>query len=271
MFSSPANAIGAGAIPHPSVCRGDHRAAGRACHPARGRGPVQILSRQRRPGTVTLPTFPLSLAAASPVVPAQEALVPESSTSPAGPTRLVPPEVERAVIERLQAGDRSAAGTLYQWYGDSLFRAILSKLPNHEAAEDVLKETFRTALERIDEFQWTGRSIWFWLHRIGVNKAMDQHRRDRVRREAAENADVLPFPTPQPLPAPDRTVHEAEAARDVHISLSRINSRYAEVLEMRLLQDRPREECASFFGITAAAFDVLFHRACKSFRKVYPP
>ncbi len=197
--------------------------------------------------------------------------MPESSTSPAGPTRLVPPEVEQAVIARLQAGDRSAAGTLYQWYGDSLFRAILSKLPNHEAAEDVLKETFRTALERIDEFQWTGRSIWFWLHRIGVNKAMDQHRRERVRREAAENADVLPFPTPQPLPAPDRSVHEAEAARDVHISLSRIHSRYAEVLEMRLLQDRPREECASFFGITAAAFDVLFHRACKSFRKVYPP
>lgn len=188
-----------------------------------------------------------------------------------GPTRLAPPEEERRVVERLKRGDRTAVATLYTWYSDPLFRSILCRLPVVEAAEDVLKETFRTALERIVDFEWTGRSIWFWLHRIAVNKAMDHHRRERVRRDAANDAEAHPFPTPAPSPAPDRGVHVDETARDVKLSLSRMNPRYASALEMRLLDDRSREECATAFGMTIAAFDVLFHRACKAFRKVYPP
>jgi RNA polymerase sigma factor (sigma-70 family) len=188
-----------------------------------------------------------------------------------GSTRLAPPEQERRVIERLQRGDRTAVAVLYEWYSDPLFRSILSRLPVVEAAEDVLKETFRTALERIVDFEWTGTSIWFWLHRIAVNKVMDGHRRDKVRREAAQAAEHLPFPVPAPEPSPDRGLDVSETARDVQTSLSRMNARYASALEMRLLQDRSREECATAFGMTMGAFDVLFHRACKAFRKVYPP
>lgn len=173
------------------------------------------------------------------------------------------------MILRLQRGDRSAVAVLYGWYSDALFRSILSRLPTVEAAEDVLKETFRTALERISDFEWTGRSIWFWLHRIAVNKAMDQHRRDKVRREAAEEPQDMPQPAR--LPAPDAEVHASELSRDIRTSLSRLNPRYASALEMRMLEERSREECASAFGMTIAAFDVLLHRACKAFRKVYPP
>jgi RNA polymerase sigma factor (sigma-70 family) len=200
-----------------------------------------------------------------------ESRVTEPHPHTQGHTRLVDPDEERAVIDRLKTGDRSAVGVLYRWYGDAVYRSALTRLPTPEAAEDVLKDTFRTALERIGEFEWTGRSIWFWLHRIAVNKAMDLHRRERVRRDAADRADALPFPTPQPLPDPDRTVHVEETARDVQLSLQQLNPRYAEVLQMRLIEDQPREACATAFGLTPAAFDVLFHRACKAFRKVYPP
>ena len=61
---------------------------------------------------------------------------------------LVPLEEERAVIQRLQAGDRSAFATLYGWYGELVYRqAILPKLPVRDLAEDCLRDTFRTALE----------------------------------------------------------------------------------------------------------------------------
>ena len=84
------------------------------------------------------------------------------------------------VISRLQQGDRTAFATLYGWYGDLIYRqAILPRLPIPELAEDCLREAFRTALEKIDTFRLENRSIFFWLRRIAVNKAIDIHRLHR--------------------------------------------------------------------------------------------
>ena len=93
---------------------------------------------------------------------------------PSGATDLVPLDEERAVILRLQQGDRSAVATLYGWYGDLVWRqAILPVLPNRELAEDCLREAFRMVLERIDTWNDQGRSIFFWLRMVARNKAMD--------------------------------------------------------------------------------------------------
>jgi RNA polymerase sigma factor (sigma-70 family) len=186
---------------------------------------------------------------------------------------LVPPDQERVVIERLQAGDRTAFATLYRWYGEAIYRqAILPRLPWPEAAEDALRDTFRTALEKIGTYQIRDRSIFFWLHRIAVNKAIDVHRRrkrdHRLEQAVAEEpAEVLH----QHPDRPDRGLELQDLRRDVEISLSRINERYARALRLRLLEDRPRQECAELLGVKIGTFDVLLHRAAKAFRKEYPP
>ena len=57
---------------------------------------------------------------------------------------------ERNVITALQSGDAEAAGILYEWFGVTLYRqVILSRLPVEHQAEDVLRDTFRIAFERI--------------------------------------------------------------------------------------------------------------------------
>ena len=50
-----------------------------------------------------------------------------------------------------------------------------------------------------------------------------------------------------------------------------MNARYARALTLRLIEDRPREECAAMMDVTVGNFDVILHRAAKAFRKVYPP
>lgn len=175
------------------------------------------------------------------------------------------------MVERLQQGDRSAFATLYGWYGDAVFRAILSKLPEREQAEDCLRETFRTALEKIDRFSYNNRSIFYWLRRIGVNKAMDVHRLRKRDLDLAERVKSQPEPVMSSPARPDRGLEAADAKRDVEICLERVNPRYANVLRLRLIEERPREECAELLGITVGNLDVLLHRACKAFRKVYPP
>ena len=188
-------------------------------------------------------------------------------------TDLVPLAEERSVIQRLKEGDRQAFATLYGWYGDPIFRqAILPRLPNRELAEDCLRDTFRTALEKIEMFRVEDRSIFFWLRRIAVNKAIDTHRRYKRDHRLVEAVREQPVdPTVQHPPRPDRKVEVDDTRRQVDASLEKMNPRYALALRLRLIEDKEREECAEKLGVTVGNFDVILHRACKAFRKVFPP
>ena len=185
---------------------------------------------------------------------------------------LPPLEEERAVVARIRAGDREAAGILFQWFADGLYRrAILPRLPNPELAEDVLKDTFRTALEKIESFADHDRSIFFWLRRIAINRAIDTHRlRARDRKAQQHQETTIDRTMSQPPPAPDRAPEVAQTREQVEAALKQLNPRYADALRMRLLEDRDREECAQAMGVTVGNFDVILHRAAKAFRKVYP-
>jgi RNA polymerase sigma factor (sigma-70 family) len=178
------------------------------------------------------------------------------------------------VIARLQQGDRTAFATLYGWYGDLVYRqVILPRLPIPELAEDCLRETFRTALEKIETFRLENRSIFFWLRRIAVNKAIDIHRLHRRDERLGERLETEAGEQPagSGTERPDRNLEVEELKRMVDASLGNLNTRYAKALRMRLLEERTREECADELGVTVGNFDVILHRAAKAFRKVFPP
>lgn len=188
---------------------------------------------------------------------------------------LLPLDEENHLVERIKSGDRSAAAALYEAYGDRLYRAaILPRLANRELAEDVLKDTFRLTLERIEQYQPQGRSIYFWLRRIAINRAIDVHRaRQRHHRheEKHTHEETIDRTMGAAAPRPDRST-EVEQTKDmVERSLSAMNPRYATALRLRLIEDRDRDECAQAMGVTVGNFDVILHRACKAFKKVYPP
>lgn len=190
-------------------------------------------------------------------------------------TGLVDPQTEQEVVARLMRGDRDAAGLIFAWYSDRLYRqAILPRLPNVELAEDVLKDTFRLALERIETYQPSDRSIFFWLRRIAINRAMDVHRaqarRDRLADDDRQEL-TIERTMGQPPPAPDRAPEQAETRVLVEKALGLLNPRYAEALRLRLLDDLDREECAERMEVKVGNFDVILHRACKAFRNVWPP
>ena len=188
-------------------------------------------------------------------------------------TDLPPIDEERAIVERLRGGDREAAGVLFQWFADGLYRrAILPRLPNREAAEDVLKDTFRIALERIEQFKNHDRSIFFWLRRIAINRSIDVHRaRQRDRKASQHTETTIERTMSQPPPAPDRAPEVADTKELVETALAQMNPRYAQALRMRLLEDQDREICAQALGVSVGNFDVILHRAAKAFRKVYSP
>jgi RNA polymerase sigma-70 factor, ECF subfamily len=179
---------------------------------------------------------------------------------------------ERELVQRARRGERDAIAALYRAFAGRIHaRVLMPRLGNAQAAEDALSETFRTALERLDQFGDQGVSIYFWLSRIAVNKATDMHRvKARTRRALASFEDLL-APLRPSAPRPERELEEAERSshlrEHVGVVLDRINPRYRRAIELRFLEDKSREECAEHMEVKLGTFDVLLLRALRSFRK----
>ena len=183
-------------------------------------------------------------------------------------------EEERRLVERAQAGDRNALRPLFERYAHALYSGvILPRLGDAATAEDVLKDTFVTAIEKIEQFTWQGRSVYVWLRQIAVNKVIDVHRRSsRAGRFLQSLAEELPHETPPEDAADAALIAEEERKRSrdrIHIALGAILPRYREVILLRLVEELPREECAKRLSVTVGHFDVLLFRAIRAFRREF--
>ncbi|MFN7143314.1 MAG: RNA polymerase sigma factor, partial [Myxococcota bacterium] len=107
-----------------------------------------------------------------------------------------------------------------------------------------------------------------------INRATDvwrAYQRSRRLEEAVE-AEAKVHGTPSSGgAAPDDGVEVDERRAAIEKALTELNPRYADALRLRLLEDLDREECAARLGVTVGNFDVILHRACAAFRKVYTP
>jgi len=82
---------------------------------------------------------------------------------------------EKTLIEKCKK-DKSAFSRIYSEYLDDIYRYVYVLLHNKQKAEDITSQTFLTALEKIDNFEWRGISIKFWLIRISKNLVMKSYR-----------------------------------------------------------------------------------------------
>lgn len=82
---------------------------------------------------------------------------------------------EKKIIEMAKAGDRKAQAQLVMNYENKVYNLALRMMRDETDAEDVLQETFLTALKKIHSFE--GRSQFFtWLYRIAVNISLQKLR-----------------------------------------------------------------------------------------------
>jgi RNA polymerase sigma-70 factor (ECF subfamily) len=181
-------------------------------------------------------------------------------------------ELERALVERAQGGDRSALGELLRRHGPRLYRSVLlPRLGSTAAAEEALGRTYVKVIERFEQFTWQAVGVYPWLRVVALRVALDDLR-SKKRERLFEPEDIE-----QELDSAEREQREAAAlerhdlqfARSRVVALlGRINPRYADAIRLRLLEERSREEAAAALGVSVGTFDVVLHRAMAALRKV---
>jgi RNA polymerase sigma-70 factor (ECF subfamily) len=178
---------------------------------------------------------------------------------------------ERQLCERAQGGDRTALGQLLRTHGPRLYRAVLlPRLGSKAAAEEALSVTYLKVVERFDQFSWQAVGVYPWLRVVALRVALDQLR-SRKRETLFQPADLE-----RELDAGEREAQDAAAseAHDLQLArrrvaevIGRLHPRYAQALTLRILEERPREECATVLQVTTATFDVVLHRAASALKK----
>ena len=198
-----------------------------------------------------------------------------------GPTRPPPPgsglpdsaelAAEQALCERARSGDRVALGELLHSHGPRLFRAVLlPRLGSKAAAEEALSVTYLKVVERFDQFTWQSVGVYPWLRMVALRVALDQLRR-RKRETVFQPEDLEREIEQGERDARDAVASEAHdlavAKQRVVELVGRLHPRYARALTLRVLEERPREECAAALEVSTATFDVVLHRAVAALKK----
>lgn len=176
---------------------------------------------------------------------------------------------EQAVVARAASGDRRAFEQIYRAYAPTLFSYVLvPMLGDRDDAHDCLRETFLAAYRYLATFTWQESGLYPWLKTLAKNKARDllraSGRRQRLRGAFEEHLGTAGAAEPK-NPAEEELQRGALRVR-IESVLAELTPRYAQVLRLRLLEDRSREECAATLEVKVGTLDVLLFRACKSFR-----
>jgi RNA polymerase sigma-70 factor (ECF subfamily) len=183
-------------------------------------------------------------------------------------------EAERRHVEEARAGNLDAMRPILERYAQPLYgTVILPRLGDAASAEEVLRDTLATAVEKIDRFTWQGRSIYPWLRQIAINKVYDVHRQAKRSRRLADamvhevetESDPASHADAQLIADQERRAHRSR----IDETMTRLPERYRTAIELRLVEELPREECARRLGVTVSTFDVVLFRAVRAFRKQF--
>ena len=118
---------------------------------------------------------------------------------------------------------------LYETYRLDVFRYLMGLTRDPDLAEDLLSETFVTALTALDGFRGEG-SVKSWLLTIARNKWKDYLR----KRSPVSDVDLTELYIADPSPGPEKRAMDKETARRAMELLKLEDPRTQTVVKMRI-------------------------------------
>ena len=172
-----------------------------------------------------------------------------------------PESAETELIERVRGGDTQAFGELVRRYQRRAFAVAWRLLGHREDAEDLVQDSFMTALDRLDSFE-AGRPFGPWFLRIVVTRGHNARAARRVRA-----VDELPDQLEGRAPAPDAVVEAAELGEQIGAAIGELPERQRLVVQLHELEGFSSAEIADMLEIAEPTVRWTLHAARKRLRQ----
>lgn len=174
---------------------------------------------------------------------------------------------DRALYDRIRAGDRSACAECIELHSPGVYRLALRLMRDEAEAEDVVQETFLNAFRAIDAFDGRSR-LSTWLYRIAYNAALGRLRRPRPDQisvdeasEGAEDGKIVPRELFDWCCLPEEDFATAEAQAELEGAVRGLPDTMRAVFVLRELNGLSTEETAEALDVSQAVVKQRLHRA----------
>lgn len=162
---------------------------------------------------------------------------------------------DAALVRAAAEGSRDAFDELVRRHQRAVYQLCYRFAGNHADACDLAQETFIRAYRGLPAFKGDA-AFTTWLHRIGVNAALNWSASKRPVGEPVEpdrHADSGQAPA-------DVALLRAERARRVRAAIVRLPKKQRATLILRVYRELPHEEIARILGNSVGAAKAnLFH------------
>ncbi len=169
-------------------------------------------------------------------------------------------------IEVLRSGDRAEFAKMVDAYSAPIYRLGLRMLGNEQDAEDVLQNTFLSALTHLPSFE--GRSsVLTWLYRIAVNEALMILRRGKPEvniddhDSSDENENIHPTQFVDWGALPEDKLLSAEGKQALDHAIQNLPENLHMVFLLRDIQELSIKDTADILNLTEANVKVRLLRA----------
>jgi RNA polymerase sigma-70 factor (ECF subfamily) len=171
---------------------------------------------------------------------------------------------ERGLRSAVLAGDERAWQTWYEESFADLAAYVAWRCAGlRDLSEDIIQETWLTALGRIRAFDPASGSFAAWLCGIAANLL-----RNRLRKQRRQIGQQLSLNGHYAAPAADAVEQRDRAAR-IAQALAALPERYEAVLRAKYLQQQSMAQIALDWNETPKAIESLLTRARQAFREAY--
>jgi RNA polymerase sigma-70 factor (ECF subfamily) len=168
------------------------------------------------------------------------------------------------------AGDERAWQALYDSAFDAVERYVQWRLAGRRSAVDeVVQETWLTAVRLLDRFEPRRGSFTQWLRGIASNALRNHLRRDALRRKAFEPFDESRHADAGGNGAAHRHDQRTDNAERIAAALAALPEHYEQVLRAKYVDAMSVIDIAKERDQTPKAVESLLTRAREAFRAVY--
>jgi len=158
-------------------------------------------------------------------------------------------ELDQALVERAQAGDKKAFGLLVDKYHRKLGRLLSRMVRDQTEVDDIVQESFIKAYRALHNFR--GDSAFYtWLYRIGINTAKNYlvslKRRPQVLQDV-EIEDVENFEDGtemRSVETPETAMMTKEIGQTVNVTVANLPEELRTAITLREIEGLSYEEIA---------------------------
>ena len=183
--------------------------------------------------------------------------------------------IDRALVERFNAGDESAFVEIMERYRGKIFTVTCGLLRNAADAEEITQDTFIRAHRGLARFRGDS-SLATWLHRIATNLSRNRywyffrrHRQDSLSLDCAlseDNSGTFSDLVADVAQTPAQEAASGEFAGLIDRCMGQLEPGHREILTLRNVLDHPYAEIARLLNLNVGTVKSRIARARENLR-----